>query len=172
MPTFSAEYERAWAKRSKELARALTQDEATEVEGQLFQAWIDAGRLDELIRTVLAKYGRDGGVVDIAVLGHHLRKVKDEARVHQFFGGLLSRRVKAFYGWWPKANEGHIGCMRESARASAEAMDAYTEYFISLDALGLTDEKELLREEMKRFQAREPVKKVLPKSRPRGVSGA
>ena len=172
MPSFSAEYERAWAKRAKGLGRDLTKDEATEVEGQLFQAWIDAGRLDELIRTVLAKYGRDGGAVDIIVLGHHLRKMKDETRVHQFFGGLLSRRVKAFYQWWPKAVEGHIGCMREAARASAEAMDAYSEYFISLDALGLTDEKELLREEMKRFQAREPVKKVLPKLRPRSASGA
>jgi hypothetical protein len=154
------------------LDRTLTKEEATEVEGLLFQAWIDAGRLDELIRTVLAKYGRDGGVVDIVVLGHHLRKVKDEARVHQLFGGLLSRRVKAFYGWWPKAIEGHVGCMREAARASAEAMDAYSEYFISLDALGLTEENELLREEMRRFQAREPVSKVLPKSRPRGTSGA
>jgi Xaa-Pro aminopeptidase len=170
MPAFTAEYERAWAKRAKELGRDLTQDEATAVEGQLFQAWIDAGRLDELIRTVLARHGRDGGTVDIIVLGHHLRKVKDEARVHQFFGGLLSRRVKAFYQWWPRAIDGHIGCMREAARASAEAMDAYSEYFISLDALGLADEKELLREEMKRFQAREPVKKVLPQSRPRSAS--
>jgi hypothetical protein len=172
MPSFSVEYERAWAQRAKELGRDLTKDEATEVEGQLFQSWIDANRLDELIRTIHAKYGRDGGAVDIIVLGHHLRKVKDEARVHQLFGGLISRRVKAFHEWWPRASEGHIGCMCEAARASAEAMDAYSEYFISLDALGLANEKELLREEMKRFQAREPVKQVLPKSRPRGAHGA
>ena len=54
--------------------------------------------------------------------------------------------------------------MRESARASAEAMDAYTEYFISLDKLGLLTEREELRAEMKRFQAREPARKVLPSS--------
>jgi hypothetical protein len=168
MPSFSVEYERAWIKRAKELGRDLTREEATEVEGLLFQAWMNAGRLDELIRTVLAKYGRDGGLDDIIVLGHHLRVARDEARVHQLFGGLVSRRVKAFYQWWPRAIEGHIGCMREAARASAEAMDAYSEYFISLDALDLDAEKELLREEIRRFQAREPLRQVLPKLRPRG----
>ncbi len=172
MPTFSVEYERAWAKRAKLLGRTLTKDEGTEVEGHLFQAWIDDDRLDELIRTVLARHGREGGLTDIIVLGHHLRKAKDEAHVHELFGGLLTRRVKAFYGWWPRASDGHIGCMREAARALAEAMDVYSEYFISLDALGLKEEKELLREEMKRLQAREPIKNVLPKSRPRGASGA
>jgi hypothetical protein len=43
-------------------------------------------------------------------------------------------------------------------------MDAYTEYFISLDKLGLLTEREELRAEMKRFQAREPARKVLPSS--------
>jgi hypothetical protein len=166
MPTFSVEFEQLWARRAKELGRNLSGQEGTELEGHLFQSWIEAGRIDELIRTVLANHGRDGGLHDIVVLGHHLRETKDERRVHEFFGGLISRRVKAFYQWWPRAQEGHAGCMRDAARASAEAMDAYVEYFISLDALGLIEQKEQLREEMKRFQAREPRTKVLPKSRP------
>jgi hypothetical protein len=168
MPSFSVEFERMYARQAKHLGRDLTKEESDEIEGQLLQSWIDAGRLDELIRRFHANYGRGGGLLDIIVLGHHLRKVRDEARLHQLFGGLISRRVKAFHEWWPRAAVGHIGCMREAARASAEAMDAYSEYVISLDALGLTEEKTSLREEMQRFQAREPAKKVLPKVRPRG----
>jgi hypothetical protein len=165
MPSFSVEYERLWAERARQLGRDLTSDESLEVEGNLFSSWINAGRFDELIRRILANYSRDGGRSDIAVLGHHLCKTQDIDRVHALFGGLVSRRVKAFYGWWARAATGHIGCMREAARAAAEAMDVYSEYFISLDALGLTAAKESLREEMQRFQARDPIGRVLPKKR-------
>lgn len=54
--------------------------------------------------------------------------------------------------------------MREAARASAEAMDVYLEYFNSLDRLGLTDEREGIRAEMRQFQAREPAKNILPRA--------
>lgn len=167
MPSFSVEYERLWSQRARALGRDLTAEEARQLEGELFQAWIDAERFDELIRTIHANHGHSGGGEDIVVLGYHLRERKDRDRIHQFLGGLISRRVKAFYQWWPKAEEGHIGSMREAARASAEAMDAYSEYYISLDSLGLHDEKERLREEMRQFQARLPVKSVLPRTRPR-----
>lgn len=164
MPSFSVELERLWARRAKELGRGLTNEESRELNGQLFQAWIDAGRIDELIRTILANFGREGGLQEIIELGYHLRESKDEAHIHALFRGLISRRVKAFHEWWPRATQGHVGCMREAARASAETMDAYVEYFISLDKLGLLTEREALREEMKRFQARETVKSVLPKA--------
>ena len=153
-----------FAKRAKELGRDLTTEESRELDGQLFQSWLDAGRLDDLIRTVLANSGRDGGLEEIIVLGNHLREAKDEGRTHALFRALISRRVKAFHEWWPRAAEGHVGCMRDAARASAEAMDAYIEYFHSLDRLGLVAEREALRAEMKRFQAREPAKNVLPKA--------
>ncbi len=169
MPSFSVELERSWAKRAKELARPLTKEESRELDGQLFHAWIAAGRLDELIRTIFASSGHDGGLEEIMVLGYHLREARDETRIHAFFRGLISRRVKAFHEWWPRAAEGHAGCMREAARAAAEAMDAYSEYFISLDKLGLNSEREALREEMKRFQAREPIRSVLPKARARNL---
>ena len=164
MPTFSVELERLWAKRAKELGRGLTTEESRELDGQLFHAWIDGGRLDDLIRTILANFGRDGGLEEIIVLGHHFRETKDEAHIHALFRGLLSRRVKAFHEWWPRAAEGHAGCMQAAARASAEAMDAYVEYFTSLDRLGLIAKREELRAEMRRFQACEPVKNVLPKT--------
>lgn len=171
MATFSAELERLWVKRSKELGRPLTSEESRKLDGELFQSWIDAGRLDELIRTILANWGREGGLEEIIVLGHHLRETKDAARIHSLFRQLLSRRVKAFHAWWPKAAQGNVGHMNSAARAAAEAMDIYVEYFNSLDALGLLSEREALREEMQRFQAREPIKKVLP-SLPVGSSGA
>jgi hypothetical protein len=166
MPSFSSEFEKSWKQRARALGRDLTSEEATEVEGQLFQAWIDAGRLDELIRSVLQKYGQEGGLVDIAVLGHHFRQTRDAKRIHALFGSLLSRRVKAFHQWWPRASIGHVGCMQAAAHASAQAMDAYVEYFMSLDALGLHAEREALSEEMERFQARLPAQHVLPKKRP------
>lgn len=167
MPSFSVEYERLWSRRAREVGRELTTEEARRLEGELFQAWIDAERFDELIRTIHANHGHSGGAEDIVVLGYHLRERQDEARIHELFGGLISRRVKAFYQWWPRAVEGHVGGMRDAARACAEAMDVYTEYFISLDSLGLHEEKERLREEMRQFQARLPVKTVLPLTRPR-----
>jgi len=172
MASFSAEFETQWAHRAKQLGRDLHEEESRALEGELFQAWIDAGRLDELIRTVHANHGRGGGLVDIVTLGHHLRQARDERRLHTLFGGLLSRRVKAFYTWWAKAESGHAGGMREAARACAEAMDAYVEYFISLDSLGLAAQKEALRAEMLRFQQRLPLKQVLPPSRGPTTGGA
>lgn len=162
MPTYSVEFERLWAKQSKELGRDLTEEESRRLDAVLFHSWIETGRLDELIHTTMTRSGRDGGLEEVMVLGHHLREIKDEARIHSFFRGLIRIRVKAFHEWWPQAAQGHIGCMCEAARASAEVMNVYVEYFHSLDRLGLDQQKEALREEMLRFQAREPVSRVLP----------
>lgn len=163
MPSFSTEFERLYATTAKPLGRALTSEEKRALEGELFASWIKAGRIAELIRMIHANYGRDGGLDDIIVLGYHLREARDAEHIHLLFRGLITRRVKAYYEWWPRAAEGHVGCIQTAARAMAEAMDAYIEYFVSLDKLGLDVEREALREEMKRFQAREPVAKVLPR---------
>ncbi|MBH9553192.1 hypothetical protein [Inhella gelatinilytica] len=163
MASYSVEFERLWAQRAKDLGRDLTPDETKRLDGELFQAWIDAGRLDELIRTILANFGRDGGLIEIVELGHHLRETRDRARIDTLFRGLISRRVKAFHDWWPRAEEGHIGCMQAAARASAEAMDVYLEYFHSLDTLGLEAERDAVRAEALRFQQRLAPKHVLPK---------
>lgn len=164
MPTFSAEFEKLYARTARERGRDLATAEKVALEGELFESWIKAGRIAELIRTIHANHGRDGGLDDIIALGYHLRETKDAAHIHLLFRGLISRRVKAFHDWWPRAAEGHVGCMQTAARAMAEAMDAYMEYFISLDKLGLEVEREALREEMKRFQARQAVSAVLPKT--------
>jgi hypothetical protein len=169
MATFSAEFEKLWAKRSKDLGRDLTSEESAVLRSELFHLWIDDGRLDDLIRTVHANHGRDGGLEEIIVLGYHLRETKDADRIHALFRGLISRRVKAFYDWWPRASTGHVGCMKDAARAMAEAMDAYTEYFISLHKLGLQVECDQLREEMKKFQAREKMSAVLPKAKKENI---
>ena len=162
MASFSSELERACAKQAKELGRDLTSEELEQIEGLLFESWIDAGRLDELIRVIFARFGRDGGLTEIATLGHHLRETKDVERIHALFGGLLSCRVKAFHEWWPRAREGHIGCMQSAARASSEAFDIYVEYFYSLSTLSLVNECEALRNEMLRFQNRDSPKHILP----------
>jgi hypothetical protein len=161
MPTFSAELDKACARAAREAGRDLAADEITRIEGQLFEDWIAAGRQDELIRTVLARYGRDGGLVDIITLGQHLRETRDGARIHALFGQLLSRRVKAFFEWWPQAADGHLGCMQASARAAAAAMDVFIEYFHSRHALGLDAGCDAVREAMLRLQSRRPQKDVL-----------
>lgn len=164
MPSFSVEFERSWARRAKELGRDPTPAEAKALEAAQFQAWIDAGRLDELIRTILANHGREGGLEDVQALGYHLRQIRDRERIDALFRKLIAVRVKAFHDRWPRACDGHIGAMQAAAKAMAEAMDAYVEYFASLDALGAAADGEALREEMKRFQAREPLSAVLPKA--------
>lgn len=163
MASFSVEFERTWLRRAKELGRDLTTEERATLEAAQFQEWIDTNRLDELIRMIHANYGREGGLDDIQALGYHLRKTSDIERVHVLHRGLISTRVNAFYDWWPRASEGNIGCMHSAARSVAEAMQVYVEYFASLDSLGLTAEREALREEMQRFQARQPLKDVLPR---------
>lgn len=136
MPSFGAELDRRCAQSVRALGRELRGDEIDRLEGELFEQWIAAGRLDELIRSVLARFGTDGGQPEIITLAHHLRKTGDAARIHALFEGLLSRRVRACYRWWKQAETGHLGAMQAAARAAAEAMDAYIEYFHSLHALG------------------------------------
>ncbi len=166
MPSFSAEFETLCGRQARQLGRDLRSEELQRLEGELFESWLQAGRVDELIRTVLARHGNDGGLVDIVTLAHHLRSTRDEARIHAFLGALLTRRVKAFYRWWPKAAQGHLGSMQAAARAAAEAMDAFIEYVHSLHALGLDAQCEQLREGMRRFQDRDPLKQVLAASLP------
>lgn len=159
MGKFTAEFEKAYAKRQRELGRDLTQLESEIVEEELFKNWIDQGRFDELIRRIHSEYGVEGGVGECAILGYTLREQKDARHIHALFQGLITRRTRAFWEFWPKAQTGHIGSMLTAAQRMANAMESYLEYFISLKAIGLDDEAELLRAEMLAFQARERIKK-------------
>jgi hypothetical protein len=160
MPSFSSELNAAWKKRAKALGRDPTQEEGEVIEAELVQAWISAKRFDELITRFLSQYGREGGHIELIVLGHALRKNKDLDRTHKLFRSVVTRRTNAFWQSWPKAATGHIGHMRDAAKYMSEAMLAYTEYVISLDALGMTAERELLRAEMLSLQDRIKPKKT------------
>jgi hypothetical protein len=160
MPSFSAEHSAAWNKRANDLGRDLTYEEDRVLQGELVAAWIAAERFDELITKFLRDYGREGGHVDLVVLGNALRRKGDIDRVNMLFRSLVTRRTSAFWQSWPKAESGQVGHMQEAAKYMSEAMVAYREYYLSLDALGMVDEREALRAEMLMFQGRTRPKKV------------
>ncbi len=159
MPTFSVELSSLWRKRRKAIGRDLTAEEGTVLEGELFEIWIQDKRYDDLIRYVLHSFGRDGGQIEIAILGHALTESNDIERIHKLFRSLLSRRLRGYWEFWPEAKDGHIGCMFQAAKHMSDTMEIYVEYFVRLNKAGLEQEQELIRKEMLHFQKRE-----LPKS--------
>lgn len=154
MGTFPKELDQVWRQRRKELGRELTASEGIDVEGALFESWVDAERFDELIRRIHSVYDVEGGVHEIAVLGYALRERKDVPRIHSLFRGLLSRRLKSFWKAWRTAEEGHIGGMLLAAQRCASAMEAYVEYYHSLWAVDLGEECDRLQQEMLALQQR------------------
>ena len=155
MGTFPRELDQVVGRRMKELGRVLTKEESQIVEVELFESWIDAERYDELIRRIHAVYDREGGHEECVVLGHALQEKRDIERIDALFQGLIKRRVKAFWSNWELAKSGHPGHMHGCAKQSADALEAYLEYYIRLANLGLEDRKERVRQEMLAFQARE-----------------
>lgn len=160
MGKFPTELESAYRKQSRELGRDLTQLEIAILEEQLFNQWIEQGRIDELIRRIHSEYGVEGGERECFILGYALREQKDALHIHALFQGLIARRTKAFWAFWTEAQTGHTGAMLGAAKRMASAMESYLEYFVSLKALQLDDEAELLRAEMLTFQARERATKA------------
>ncbi len=154
MGNFPKERDTAWRKRRKELGRDLTNEEGEQLEGELFEAWVDAGRYDELIRRIHHEFDVEGGAHECAVLGYALREAKDAGRLHTLFRGLISRRTKAFWESWPSAESGHVGHMLLASQRMASAMESFLEYFHSLTSLGLQEQSEKLRAEMHSFQSR------------------
>lgn len=77
MPSFGVELERRCAASARALGRDLRGDEIERLAGELFADWIADGRLDELIRSVLSRFGTEGGLAEIIALAHHLRAVGD-----------------------------------------------------------------------------------------------
>lgn len=171
MSKFETAHDLAWQKLAKELGRDPTRDESDRLEGELFDRWIAERRFDDLIRHVQEAYELEGGQVDLAVLGKGLRDAGEVDRVHTLFRGMLRARSRAFWQSWPEAQKGHLGHMVAAAKHYAATMQAYGEYWHNLWSLGLEAEREALRAEMLRFQARE---KPVPASakRTRGMSDA
>jgi hypothetical protein len=92
MPSFASELNAAWRKRATELGRDPTQEEGEVIEAELVEAWISAQRFDELITRFLSEYGREGGNLDLIILGHALRQRKDAARIHKLFRSVVNNR--------------------------------------------------------------------------------
>ena len=155
MGSFPKELDSAWRKRESVLGRELSGEEGTVVEGKLFEAWIAAGRYDELIRRIHSIHAVEGGLTDIIVLGYSLREKRDIERIHALFRGLLNRRLKAFWSSWPYALQGHVGHMVAASKSASATMEVYLEYFHSLTTVGLAQESDALHIEMLAFQARE-----------------
>jgi hypothetical protein len=153
--TFPKELDKSIARRMKELGRTLFKEESDAVEGELFQSWVTAKRYDELIGRMHAIYDRDGGAEECMLLGIALQEEGDLERIDALFRGLINRRVRAFWANWEQASSGHPGHMHGCAKQAADAMEVYLEYYTRLASLGRHDDKEVLRQEMLAFQARE-----------------
>jgi hypothetical protein len=109
MPFFASELNAAWRKRAKELGRDPTPEEGEVIEAELVEAWISAQRFDELITRFLSEYGREGGNLDLIILGHALRQRKDAARIHKLFRSVVNNR----------GDHNYLSVRRECARKFA-----------------------------------------------------
>ena len=121
MSKFERAYDKAWQQLADSLGRDPHSDEAEVLEGTLFNEWIAAEKFDDLIKHLHDSYEREGGFTDIAVLCVALRKQKDVARIEKLIGGFIKMREKLFWAGWPKAQEGHLGYMRDCAKLAAAA---------------------------------------------------
>lgn len=153
-PKFEAALDDAFEERKRELGRAPGLDETEVLRQQLFQSWMESGRFDELIAYIHWYYELDGGISDCSILSEALKKRGDLERIEKLFQGLISVRTAAFWRVWPKAETGHIGAMRESAKCMSLAMEAYAGLWHGY--WSLNDEAGQLRtqQEMLQLQAR------------------
>jgi hypothetical protein len=152
---FSRACDKAWQKLADSLGRDPHQEEADVLEGTLYDEWIAAERFDDLIAHLHDCYEREGGLADIVVLCIALRKTKDVPRIEKLIGGLIKMREKLFWAGWPKAQEGHLGHMRDCAKLAAAVMEMQAERFHNYWSLGMETEMEATRAMMLRFQNRQ-----------------
>lgn len=139
---------------SKALGRDLNGDEVTLQQDTLLMEWIRQERFDDLIDHALDEFDIADGEAFCGSLGNALAKRGDAARFERLFLGLAKTREAAFWRTWPKAREGHIGAMKESAMHLTQALYAlaglYHCYWHVKDEAG----KERVKAEMLRLQAR------------------
>ncbi|MFN0098802.1 MAG: hypothetical protein ACKVS7_09020 [Gemmatimonadaceae bacterium] len=154
MSRFERTYDKAWQQLADSLGREPHQEEAEVLEGTLFKEWIEAEKFDDLIRHLHETYERAGGVTDVAVLCVALRKKKDVARIEKLVRGFITMREKLFWSGWTKAQEGHLGYMRDCAKLAAAAMEMQAELFHNYWSLGMEAEMEQTRAAMLKFQSR------------------
>jgi hypothetical protein len=141
--------------RTSALKRNLFWDEVRLIEDTLFLEWLKADRFDDLIDHALDEYDIQDGEAFCASLSEALAKGGDRTRFERLFLGLTKTREAAFWRAWPKAQEGHIGAMKETARHQASALEAmaglYHCYWVIHDEAGM----ESVKNNMLRLQARQ-----------------
>ncbi len=154
MSKFERAYDKAWQQLADSLGRDPNTEEAEVLEGTLFEEWIAQEKFDDLIKHLHESYEREGGHTDVVVLCIALRKTKDVARIEKLIGGFIKMREKLFWAGWPKAQEGHLGYMRDCAKLAAAAMEMQAELFHNYWSLGMEAEMEQTRAAMLKFQSR------------------
>jgi hypothetical protein len=154
MSTFNDALDTACDTRGAELKRDLHSDEVEELEDSLLKAWLGSERFDELIDHALEEFELRDGQAFCASLGNALSKKHDRNRLRRLFGGLAEAREKAFWKSWPKAEEGHIGAMKESAMHFAHALDALAGLYHACWQLKDDAGMDATRQQMLRLQAR------------------
>lgn len=158
MTIFYEAIDDACDEKAKALGRDLNWDEVQTIEGTLFNEWLDAQRFNELIDYALDEYELQDGEAFCASLGEALAKAGESNLFERLFNGLANTREAAFWRSWPKAQEGHIGGMKESSRLLAGALEALAGlwhcYWVVNDEAGMESTKA----NMLRLQAREKPK--------------
>jgi len=154
MSKFERALDNVFEKRKKELGRPPSLDETETLRQQLFQEWLLSERFDELIHYIHWYYADDGGFGDCAILSEALRKKGDLPRIERLYSKLISIRTAQFWRVWPKANDGHIGAMRESSKFMAAAMEAYAGLWHGYWSLDDAAGKDRVRSEMLQLQER------------------
>jgi len=158
MSIFYEAVDDACDEKSKILGRDLNWNEVQRIEDTLFLEWLKARRFDELIDHALDEYELQDGEAFCGSLGEALAKAGENCLFERLFNGLANAREAAFWRAWPKAQEGHIGGMKESSRRLAGALEALAGlwhcYWVVNDEAGMESTKV----NMLRLQAREKPK--------------
>jgi len=144
------------------LGRELFWDEVRTLEDRVQDDWTEAGRFDDLIAHALREFETQDGLTFCATLGLKLARLDDRARIERLFLGLAKSREAAFWRVWPKAEEGHIGAMRDASLFMATALEAMRELHICYSLLGYDAGKPSVKAEMLRLQSR-----IRPRRAPR-----
>ncbi len=156
---FDLAFDEAFDQKEAELGRPPNTDETEELRDRLMLDWIRAERFDDLIEHALDTFSLEGGAAFCASLSEALRKKRDLARIERLFRGLTSTRSAAFWKVWPKAQEGHIGAMREPAKYMSSAMEALAGLWHGYWSLQNEDGMRETQEAMMKLQAHEKPKR-------------
>ena len=154
MSTFSRALDAACDELGRSLDRELNSDDHQELEDKLLIEWLRQERYDELISHALIEFELQDGQAFCETIASALVKQSDVVRVERLLQGLASARENAFWRLWPKALEGHIGAIKESAMRQAHALEALASLYSAYRRMGNTQGMERVRAHMVRLRDR------------------